>query len=395
MAEQQAETDTKKRPKYIDGVGWRYETEHSQKRRHRKHRYNEVGTYLVTIVVEGREPVFGYIDGNVKARPNDADYPATVLSPLGRKVVMEELPKIHAVYPMVEVWMACIMPDHIHLIVRVNAALPPKKYLGNVIGAFKGGVSRASGRGTLFEDNYNDRILMRDGQLENWKAYLKANPFRWLVRRRNPEVMQRALCLVIDGVRYGAFGNFMLLRHPEKVQVFFHRRMRDDRVRDVGKEDVRLTPDTLGQDGTGILRQGGTGRLGQDGAGMLERMVPTERTLYWEREHERLMEMAEQGDVMVTPGISECEKRIKNECLQERYRLIHLQAEPIGNYWKPERSRFEACVAGTLLILAPWSEDLQGDSDYERFHNMNTLANKICKLDALTECVVKSISTGT
>lgn len=178
MSEQEA--NTKKRPKYIEGVGWRYETEHSQKRRHRKHRYNEVGTYLVTIVVEGREPVFGYIDGNVKARQNDRDYPATVLTPLGKKVIMEELPKIHVVYPMVEVWRACIMPDHIHLIVRVNAPLPPKKYLGNVIGSFKGGVSRAWGGGRLFEDNYNDRILMRDGQLENWKAYLKANPFRWL-----------------------------------------------------------------------------------------------------------------------------------------------------------------------------------------------------------------------
>lgn len=389
MTGQQA--DTKKRPKYIEGVGWRYETEHSQKRRHRKHRYNEVGTYLVTIVVEGREPVFGYIDGNVKARPNDADYPATVLSPLGRKVIMEELPKIHAVYPMVEVWMACIMPDHIHLIVRVNDTLPSKKYLGNVIGTFKGGVSRAWGGGTLFEDNYNDRILMRDGQLENWKAYLKANPFRWLVRHKNPEVMQRALCLVIGGVRYGAFGNFMLLRHPEKVQVFFHRKMRNDRM-----DYVRLMPDTLGQAGSGMMGQRMMGQRMMEqrmmGQRMVGQMVPTEQTRYWEKERERLMDMAEQGDVMVTPGISECEKRIKNECLQQRYRLIHLQAEPIGKYWKPERSRFEACAAGSLLILAPWSDDLQGDSDYERFHNMNTLAENICKMDAMTECKVKSMT---
>jgi len=259
-----------KKPKYIEGVGWRYETEHNQKRRHQGHRYNDVGTYL-----------------------------------------------------------------------------------GTIVGAFKGGVSRAWGGGTLFEEGYNDRILMRDGQLENWKNYLRSNPYRWLVRHSNPELMQRSLCIVIGGIRYGAFGNFMLLRHPEKVQVFFHRKMMDD----------RMTPDIQGQHGQPIA---------------------TELTLFWQREHERLIEAAEQGDVLVTPGISECEKRIKNECLQERYRLIHIQDKPIGQCWKPEKSRFEACAAGTLLILAPWQEDLKGDTDYDRFHNLNALASTICALDTET-----------
>lgn len=117
---------SEKKPKYIEGIGWRYETEHNQKRRHKKHRYNDVGTYLVTIVVEGRMPVFGPISGSTK----DSGRPATVLSPLGVKVLNEELPKIHAIYPMVEVWKPiCIMPDHLHLIIRINSPLPPKKHL--------------------------------------------------------------------------------------------------------------------------------------------------------------------------------------------------------------------------------------------------------------------------
>ena len=335
---------TEKKPKYIEGVGWRYETEHNQKRRLIGHRYNDVGTYLVTIVVKGRNPVFGTVVGNIKALPTAPNYPATVLSPLGERVLTEEIPKIHAIYPMVEVWPpVCIMPDHIHLIIRINSLLPPKKHLGIIVGAFKGGVSRAWGGSSLFEDGYNDRILMRDGQLKNWQTYLRANPYRWLVRRECPHLMKRSLCIVIGGIRYGGFGNFMLLRHPEKVQVFFHRRMEEN---------------------------------GQN--------LPTEQTLFWKREHERLMEAAAQGDVLVTPGISECEKRIKNECLQVRYPLIHIQDKPIGQYWKPEKCRFEACTAGTLLILAPWQEDQKGDSDYARFHNLNSLAATICSLDADT-----------
>ena len=39
--------------------------------------------------------------------------------------------------------------------------------------------------------------------------------------------------------------------------------------------------------------------------------------------------------------------------LKENLRLIHVQADPIGRYWKPERSRFEACAYGSLLVLAP------------------------------------------
>lgn len=371
----------KKRPNYIEGVGWRYETEHNNKRRHRTHRYNDVGTYLVTIVVKDRKSVFGFIKGNIKARPFDSDYPAIVLSPLGQTLINEELPKIGSFYPMVEIWQACVMPDHLHLIVRVNAPLPQGKYLGNVIGAFKGGVSRAwRGEGPLFEENFNDRILMREGQLENWKAYLRANPYRWLVRHEHPEVMQRALCLKIGGVRYGAFGNFLLLRHPEKTQVFFHRYMEDDRE-DAG---VKLTLDEQGQD---ALRQDA---LQQAAAHPCQRhqplTIPTEETRYWQQEHRCLIEAAEQGDVLVTPGISECEKRIKNECLQHRYRLIHLQTEPIGPYWKPESSRFDACAAGSLLILAPWAEDLKGDCDYKRFHNLNTLAATICAADGNTDC---------
>ena len=76
---------------------------------------------------------------------------------------------------------------------------------------------------------------------------------------------------------------------------------------------------------------------------------------------------------------------MKKECLEKGYPLIHLQKEPIGPYWKPERQRFEACVRGGLLMLAPWNLDtmsavagVPSDSNYSRFHNLNTLAAEIC-----------------
>ncbi len=360
---------------YIPGVGWRCEVQHRATRRHRSHDYRAVGTYEVTLVAEGRRPLFGTIEGST--HPGHLA-PHLVPSVLGRAVVDEELPKITQQYPMVEVWQVCLMPDHLHMILRIKAPLPEGKHLGTVVGAFKGGVSRAwwrlsaadaadtgalplsastfvsspvpaasaaGSRAPLFEPGYNDRILMRDGQLDNWRRYLAENPWRYLFRREHPELMQRVLCITIGGVRYGAFGNMLLLRYPDKHQVFFHRQ-------------------------TG-------GR-------------PTEQTSYWHQEHDRLTALAEAGDVLVTPGISECEKRIKNEAMRRRLRLIHVQSDPIGPHWKPERSRFEACAGGALLVMAPWQEDLPPfTSDHQRFHYLNGLCESICAVGAGTALTLR------
>lgn len=329
-----------------------------QTRRMYGHDYAVPGTYEVTIVVADRRPVFGEVVGTTK---NGGEKPHLNPSPLGQTVLDKEIPKIHHYYPQVDIWQVCLMPDHLHLIIRINQPLPQGKHLGIIIGAFKGGISRAwwqmdttvsgasasESRPPLFEPNYNDHILMRDGQLDNWKRYLSDNPLRYIMRREYPDLFQRALCVAIGGVRYSAFGNMLLLRQPEKHQVFFHRRTKG---------------------------------------------VPTEKTDYWKTESLRLISAAKSGDVLVTPGISECEKRIKKRSLVENLRLIHVQADPIGRYWKPERSRFEACAHGSLLVLAPWPEDMPSfASDYDRFHYLNLLAETVCTISHTTSVVVQGL----
>ena len=117
--------------------------------------------------------------------------------------------------------------------------------------------------------------------------------------------------------------------------------------------------------------------------------VPYETTLHFQRQREAWTARILAGaTVLVTPGISKGELTMKNDCLSHGYPLIHLQAEPIGPYWKPEQSRFEACANGRLLILAPWHLDekapvngIPSTSAYSRFHNLNTLAAQICAFD--------------
>ena len=47
----------------------------------------------------------------------------------------------------------------------------------------------AAGRahGLIWEPNYNDRILLRKGQLQRWLSYLDDNPRRLLLKRQYPE----------------------------------------------------------------------------------------------------------------------------------------------------------------------------------------------------------------
>ena len=205
------------------------ETRHSMKRRSPWHDYHEKGTYMLTLVVEGRMPLLGRLEGRVNARPGDGDAPKVVLSELGTAIVTEEIPKINRYYPQVEVWKVCIMPDHVHLIVRVkedlrggqameslgtearggqasalakgaNLALAGENEagsigmtakrekemgsLGMVIKGFKMGCNKAywriygmntAPRKGLFELGYNDKVLLHERQLEGWKKYLDDN----------------------------------------------------------------------------------------------------------------------------------------------------------------------------------------------------------------------------
>ena len=364
------------------------ETKHSGHRRAHFHDYNRPGVYMITMVTEGRQRLFGQIVGHTRGLKGTEEYPHLRCSALGERILQEEIAKIPRFYKMVEVMKVALMPDHIHLLLNVKGKLLEGKHLGNVVRGFKTGCTRAwwqlqdeqegkpseeegkpsgkegnpsgnalgtvggtvpedspSGsseepsagsngwRPVLFEAGYHDRIIIRDGMLENICRYMDENPFRARLREERPNLMQRRLHLWIHDREYAAFGNLFLLKNPDRLQVFFHRKN----------------------------KQG----------------VPTHLTPEYAQDKEKLLKRAEEGAVLVTPGISKGEKGVVDAALDVHLPLILLQKEPISEYWKPSQERFYACAAGRLLILAPWQ--IEGDSDYARFHSLNDLAHDICE----------------
>lgn len=408
----------KNKAEFINGKDWKKPFTPNMNRRCFTHDYNGIGTYLVTCVTTDRQLLFGYVDGDLRARLGDDGFAHIVPTPLAQKIIEEELPKIHQHYPMVTLWRFVLMPDHFHLLLHVSSPLPEGKKLGDVIGAFKAGCTRAwsalrssaqpdapltgtdqrtarpdaSLTGTdqrtadivdagpaggdtavrsgvsgvsrevsssLFEPGFNDRFITSSDQLNRWKAYIEENPLRLLIRQRFPDIMKRALCITLNGTRYSAYGNFMLLKIPEKHQVMCHRKAY---VSHLNEEECQRYGYTFSPDSH------------------IKTLVPYELTEAFTKEKSQLLYAASTGIPLVTPGISHGEQILKRACIENGFPLIHLQQEPITKYWKPERQRFYACARGKLLILAPWAEDLQGDSDYDRFHNLNELAARICAL---------------
>ena len=157
--------------------------------------------------------------------------------------------------------------------------------------------------GLLFAKGFNDKILLRDGQLERWLNYLKDNPRRLLMKRENPELFRVQRGLVYAGQTFSAIGNRFLLERPLKQQV--------QCSRNITETDLQTKLDAC-------------------------------------------LQAARQGAVLVSPAISKGEKAIMRAAFEEGLPLIYLQENGFTDLAKPGGKRMEACAKGQLLILAPW-----------------------------------------
>ena len=335
------------------------ETKHNMKRRKPWHDYRRKGTYMLTLVVEGRRPLLGRLvtpaadaPGVVAAASPAATTPVAsatgpgskaaagayvALSPLGEAIRDEEIRKVSLVFKMVEVWKLCIMPDHIHMIIRVSEDLPEGKHLGHVVAGFKGGCSRAWWRLTpaattpaaatpaaattpaasaagntprlpLFESGYNDQVLLDGGQLDKWKHYLDDNPRRLAIKRLLPDYFTTLNYADIAEWHCQLVGNRFLLDLPQKVAVIVHSAYSDQEYADY---------------------------------------------------RERWLACGEAGGILVSAAIATREKEVMREAMNRGYRLILVRENGFQPLYKPAGESFDACSDGRLLQVSPWEHHVE------------------------------------
>ena len=206
---------------------------------------------MLTLVVRDRQPLLCTIE-------EDGNEVRTELTEVGRAVI-EETEHIAAIYPQIRILCRQIMPDHLHLLLFVEEALPvhltsvvsgfklgcnkgywnslaelantehrgeEKENTGRINGEEKGETQRAvscaadfceaekkdtqARRIGLWADGYHDRILFHKGQLDALIHYIKDNPRRLALKRANPELFKIRQHLQIEGMSFTAMGNIFL-----------------------------------------------------------------------------------------------------------------------------------------------------------------------------------------
>ena len=112
----------------------------SMKRRAPENDYCSRRMYMITLNVEGRQPLLGSVEGHSDQPADSPDAPHLVPTPLG-EAVSRCWRDISHYHPEVEVIALQLMPDHLHGILFVREQMPVP--LGKVVLGFKQGCNKA------------------------------------------------------------------------------------------------------------------------------------------------------------------------------------------------------------------------------------------------------------
>ena len=408
------------------------DTRHSMKRRCPWHDYHGKGTYMLTLVVEGRMPLLGRLAGRVDARPGDGDAPKVMLSELGAAIAKEEIPKIHKYYPQVEVWRVCIMPDHIHLIVRVKEDLRGGQAMESLgtearrgqASTLTRGANFALTRGGNFALTRGGNFALTEGanfaQTEGANQALANEATRALKGEGTPTLAREeeaagsigmtakrekemgSLGMVIKGFKMGCnkaywriYGmntaprkglfelgyNDKVLLHERQLEGW--KKYLDDNPRRLMVK--RMNPELF----TVMQNKEVVGRRCQMVGNCFLLDIPDKVAVvvhrrYSEEELRRLREewlaCGERGGVLVSAAISAKEKEVLREAMNRGYRIVLLRENGFPRLYKPCGESFDACSEGLLLQISPWDYHMEKKTiTREQCLELNEIAERIAE----------------
>ena len=290
-----------------------------------------------------------------------------VFSPLGR-AIFEHFKKMGAFTPGLEPVYCAVMPDHLHLLVKIVRELA--RPLGNAIGGFKTGCEkiyqRTGGAGRLFAEGFVDEIILRAGQLKAEFAYLLDNPRRLAVKRLFPWLFKVLRRIRVD------FRLAPKVLAGQEAQVGLGMQAGQEapasQVAARGG-DVRRTPaapaagwfSAIGNHfllARSAFHQIQVSRrffaYARDARGkLLKDAPPAVATREFEEKLAAALAAGKGGAVLVSPCISQGEREIARRAFAAGYRVITLANKGFSPLYKPGGKLFESCAVGNLLMLAP------------------------------------------
>ena len=148
--------------------------------------YSTPGAYFITICTKDRRCILSRIlvgDGAL-------DVPRVHLSEIGA-VVDDVICSMEDHYKNIAVDRYVIMPNHVHLLVRVTengpprAAAPTKAIIPSFVSVLKGLTVRRCGA-PIWQRSYYDHVIRNEDDLRQIAGYIDTNPARWAEDRFHP-----------------------------------------------------------------------------------------------------------------------------------------------------------------------------------------------------------------
>lgn len=283
---------------------------HKYTRRKRGHDYRSPCIYHIIIKKIASAPNFGTLIGNPQIAPGNPGCADIANSQLG-DIIEKEICNLPSFNPAIQIYQYKVMPDHVHILLRVKARLP--KAIGSYIGGMKTGIRQKWNAlrmqncptdewETVFETNFTDKIIHPGRKLDPIFKYIRENPHRLSIRKYHPGFFQRIRDIYINGEQFEAYGNLFHLRNPFKSQVLVH-------STNTEKQNEAL--------------------------------------------HEEWIREIMTGGVLVSPFISPLEKEIYKEAIELGGRVIYIQKDPFRERYKPSEREFNLCCEGRLLLIVP------------------------------------------
>ena len=141
--------------------------------------YGQNGTYFITICTKDRKQILSKIVGDGFPVPN-----------LPGRIAEEMIEQVMIRYPSVSVDKYVIMPDHIHLLLRIEGTGNPSPTLGNVIGWYKYQTTKrinqtdATQGLQVFQRSYYDHVIRNQQDYDSVWEYIENNPRKWAMKKQ-------------------------------------------------------------------------------------------------------------------------------------------------------------------------------------------------------------------
>ena len=261
----------------------------------------------------------------------------TALTPVLREVIE----RFHETWWCIEpIRYYVIMPDHLHLIIKMRE-VEGRVSLAVVVRQLIKALERAAGgdpakpvvpgelRAPIFEKDWHDWIVKKEGQLATFRRYVAENGTRAWLRHQNRRFFAEVRRVNLAGREWQAYGNLALLDLPVIEPFQCSRKWAKD-----GKEWREA-----------LTR---AERIGPGGAGIGTFMSP-------------------------------CEKECGNAIFKAGGGLIMLCPEGFGERWHPTRNKEALCAKGRMLFLTLYEAETKRPDKatlYQRCHEMGDIFAK-------------------